>query len=189
MEQACMSTAEAKLHPTAPHRGTKDRTEWAHLPVSVTVTPAPARMIFVQVYKNDDGSFAASWAPVVGLLCVVENEYMKRVGPNQDSPKGGATHEEMIELGWRRFLTHDWIPEIWPVVVGNNDSSESSIRVAHPRLGCSNCAHETVALCTWPPEEDAENAKRIGHELLESNGDRTNWIELTPRPEESSPAA
>jgi hypothetical protein len=140
-------------------------------------------MIHVAVFTND-GTHSVSWSQVVGTLCVVEAEYVKRIPDGGDTPSPGATHEEMIDRGWKSNHPYNWFPEVFPVVVGGNAEDEYPLRVLHPREECSNQVYSTILVCSWPPEEDRGRAIRAGLELVRHQGSRMNWADL---PAESSP--
>jgi hypothetical protein len=164
------------------------RVDRTHIPNLIALAPAPCRMIqvVVDVSLDDDRKvFIVGWSPVVGVLCVVETEYAQRVHRDQGAPHPGATHAEMVDRGWKSCHPWNWFPEVWPVLADGNASDEFALRVAHKRLG-PNHLYEAIVPCTWPPEEDRENALRIGRELIQREGERANWVELTEN--EASPS-
>jgi hypothetical protein len=152
----------------------------SHIPTMISMAPAPCRMIRVEVYANVDAEsrevFSVSWARVIGVLCVVETEYVKTYDGNY--PKTGATHEDMIELGWRANHPPNWFPVVWPVVADGNGNDEYPIRVCHERNAIDNALYQAVVPCDWPPEQDQENAVRIGMELVKRKGERGNWVDV-----------
>jgi hypothetical protein len=137
-------------------------------------------MICVEVYedKESKSGHAVSWSHVVGVLCLVETEYSKTVNPGQDSPQPGATEAEMEEGGWRSDHPYNWVPGVWPVLADGNADDEYPLRVWHTRDHARNLAQQAVVPCFWPPEQDQENAIRIGKELIEKGGNRSNWTEI-----------
>lgn len=161
------------------------RTDEAHLAQMVSLAPAPCRLIQVEVFdqRGDDGPrFSVGWTEVVGLLCLVETEYVQRRIPGEDYPRPGVTHKEMMELGWKASYPGNRLPMVWPVLVGSNDVSEYSLRVAHERDAVSNVRYSTIVRADWPASEDRDNATRVGRELIKSEGNRMNWADL---PDES----
>jgi hypothetical protein len=165
-----MSTA---TEPKAPPK--RRESEHAHLPLSVSLAPAPCRMIAIEVY-DDDGAHHVHWEPVIGLLCMVEAAYSAWVNPAEDR-KRGVTHQEMIENGWRS----NWdviFPEVFPVVASRWPSDLGEIRVLHQRDDASNLTYRAIVPCTWSPDQDQENAVRIGRELVKRKGIIGDWIEI-----------
>lgn len=159
-----------------PHRPTLAS---CHIPQAISLSPAPCRMIAVSVFDLDDGSHDVHWETVIGLLCVVETEYVKRE-PGDGIVKPGANHEEMIDRGWRSQHPHNWFPEVFPVVAGGEASDEYPLRVLHERTDSSNLSDYTILICTWPPEDDRDHAIMAG-EKMRDGIESSNWA-ILPAP-------
>jgi hypothetical protein len=118
-------------------------------PRTVSIAPAPCRMIRVEVIKdtgNPDFPFAISWLPVVGIASAPSLEFPDHI-------------------------------DVWPVVVGDTPWA-GELCVADEKYDVSNLAYRTVVPCYWPPEHDQENAVRIGKKLIESEGEIGNWVSI-----------
>ena len=150
------------------------RVERTTLPGRVSIAPVPCRMIAVQVFEADP--YAVSWCDVIGFLCPEEMEYVKR--DTGDSSRKGATHEEMLDLGWRAAPPWNWSPDLWPVVAGGNADDEYPIRPLCERTRAANQLYETVVACTWPPADDPGQALRIAKELVRRKGDASRWVDF-----------
>ena len=161
-----------------------------HIPQIMTMAPVPCRMIYIQVHQysleeHEDGSleiyektgkiggFYVTWVEVIGCLCIAETRYLHT--SNTKSPKPGATHEEMMEAGWRTDHPNNWIPLVWPVVAGSNDPFDYPLRVLHERHGNMGAEYSTVVPAQWPQCEDKENAIRIGMSLVVTQRILPNW--------------
>ena len=64
-------------------------------PNLVSMSPAPCRMIGVEVFKDDDGTHGVCWSHVIGFLCVVETIYSKpsesgKYSTGRSRPRGDA---------------------------------------------------------------------------------------------------
>jgi hypothetical protein len=174
---------------TVTSKSIRERVE-AHIPRMISMSPAPCRMIQIDVYEceYEDGSgrgHAVSWSHVVGVLCIVETEYAKIANRGQDYPSPGATDAEMTDKGWTSCHPPNWFPVVWPVLADGNSEDEYPLRVWHERNRTSNAIHHAIVPCFWPPEQDQENAVRIGKELIEKQGSRSPWAEI--RIEETAP--
>jgi hypothetical protein len=159
-----MST-EAKTEPTGK---TWERAE-CHIPTLISISLAPCRMISVEIFGDEDGGHWVKWTDVVGVLCIMETEYVKRYHAAESWPQPGATHQEMTDLGWRSNHPPNWFPVVWPVVAGANGGDEYGLRVLHERFG-GDAVFSTVVACTWEPSEDRTHAIRLAQEMLRTRG-------------------
>lgn len=153
--------------------------ETRKVPNLVSMSPAPCRMIGVEVFKDDDGTHGVCWSHVIGFLCVVETIYSKPSESGKYST-GGANHAEMEELGW---YTDD-VPnyEVYPVII-ERDCGPVRIWNKDALDDCDNRVARSLEVCHWPPEKDRENAIRIGKELLESPYGTLNNANHIEKPE------
>jgi hypothetical protein len=131
---------------------------------------------------EDGGQWGVSWAEVAGVIALDEVEYTRRAGEkNTRMERPGATHEEMVELGWQSQWYPAVLPDLHPILIGGNASDEFPVRIDHERgLACS-ASYSTIVRCTWPPEEDKANAIRIGQELVDNDGNALNWEVLASK--------
>jgi hypothetical protein len=178
MNEIDRGTAEEQSRP-------RPRVEYAHLARHISLAPAPGRMLNVSVHADGEGGREVRWERVIGMLCLVETEYLKKVPAGGDSPSPGATHEDMIDRGWKGVHPSNWFPEVWPVVAGGNASDEPSIRVLNSRWD-DDSIYSMILVCDWPPEEDRDRAIAAGLELAR-HGNAPNWAKL-PGPSEGEAA-
>jgi len=123
--------------------------EYVKTPLVISVSPAPCRMICVQVLKMDDG-LSVTWNPVVGLLCGIDNGHQ--------TPNG-------IE----------WTTEVKPVLaLGDNTESESGLFVLDWASKPSNVIYCTTSPAEWPPEDDEKNAIRLAKAMVKGKGECIN---------------
>jgi hypothetical protein len=148
---------------------------WFFMPSNVTLAPVSCRMISVQVIKSETG-YTVSWNQVVALITAIGTHYWQRA---EQRPQTGATHEEMLTRGWKVTPLGRWVPLVSPVLAGGNSSNDDGLRVEgelfHP---VPNLEYSTVVPCFWPPEEDEVNAVSIAKELIASDGDISNRVEI-----------
>jgi hypothetical protein len=150
--------------------------EQSYIPQMVSMSPAPCRMIAVEVFREPEGAHFVRWNDVVGVLCVVETEYLKARNGNGRFSRPGANHEEMTDLGWQSNHPPNWFPSVWPVVAGGNANDEYGLRVLHDRLS-EGAMHSTVLVCHWPREEDEQNAIRAAKQMMDGFASGT-WMGL-----------
>lgn len=123
-------------------------------------------MIGVTVYKQEDGGYFVVWNDVIGFLCVIETPYHKELLVD-GRPKKGVTHKEMTDWGWTpagetQYVVHPvTLDGEYEVLVWDGTLDKTSDQVAR-----------TLVACHWPPEQDREQAIRVGCELLAGTGER-----------------
>lgn len=134
------------------------------IPNMVSLSPAPCRMIAVEVFEHEGDKHTVDWSAVVGFLCVIRTRYMAR--STAVVPEAGANHDEMEDRGWESVGGPEY--DVFPVVTGgefglisvlNGDSLDS----------CNNRLYRCVVPCNWPQDEDRENAIRIGNQMLKQD--------------------
>lgn len=178
---ATEQSAANRLHANTETTSMSARADEAHLAQMISLAPAPCRLLQVEVFENEGESgprFSVGWIEVVGLLCLVETEYVQRRLPGEDYPRCGVTHKEMSELGWKASYPGNRLPIVWPVLLGGNDNSEYALRIAHERDAVSNVRYSAIVRADWAETEDRDNAVRIGKELVAKEGNRMNWADL-----------
>jgi hypothetical protein len=147
----------------------------------------PSRTIQIEVSVNlcddEEEELYIYWSPVVGVLCVVETEYAQAYFGGHKIPRPGATHQEMIDMGWHSCHPWNWFPIVWPVLADGNADDEYPLRVDHERLEVAGVLYKAIVPATWPPEQDRENAIRIGRELFKNKGSRVNFAHVKAKAE------
>ena len=69
------------------------RVDQTHIPKLISMSPAPCRMLLVEVLGNNEMTeFSVNWSDVVGVLCVVETEYLKLCGSVSRLPAAARCH-------------------------------------------------------------------------------------------------
>jgi hypothetical protein len=140
-------------------------------------------MLHVAVYSDDIAGHHVRWNEVVGVLCAAETEYLHGVTEGADTPNPGATHDEMIDRGWKSNQPLSWFPAMWPVLAAGYDTDESPLYVFDERHAPSNLTYSTILICTWPVEEDRDRAIAAGRELIRAQGESKNWAFIAPVPD------
>lgn len=133
------------------------------IPNLISMSAPPCRMIGIEVYENEDGTHWVEWNPVVGFLCETSTGYSKNVVQGRYSAVG-SNHKAMTDLGW----SSDEVPtnDIFPIVAPRDELNLLEIWDGGFLDHCENRVRRTLEVCNWPPEQDRQNAIRIGRELL-----------------------
>jgi hypothetical protein len=148
-----------------------DRWAGATLYGPISMSPAPCRMIAVEVYRMTRGDHHVRWTPVVGILSIVETGYIKDGRP-EDNPDPPATHEGLVEDGYNPDLQ---MIGLRPIAV----DGEYTLLDLGP-LDEHNLVKRAIVPCHWPPDRDREEAVRIGRELLADTYWQGRWAPLDP---------
>jgi hypothetical protein len=157
------------------------RKQWAkhRLFEGVTIGQPVGRLIVVEVYENE-GRHSVHWRPVVGLLTATVSEYSQELRLGRHVDYEFRNHDELRSHGWE--LDRSPSVEIYPVVAGKGDVEPPLFAAGvDDHLEASNMRHRVVVPCDWPPDQDRENAIRIGRQLLKGGVlglDR--WVDLDP---------
>ena len=118
---------------------------------TVNIAPAPCRMIRVVVFEN------VSSDPAVKLW--------------------GISWSDVIGIMCAPNIEYPNRIDVWPVVVGDSPW-EGELCVVDSFHDSANVAFRAIAVCLWPPEQDQENAIRIGKELIAKDGEVGNWVSI-----------
>jgi hypothetical protein len=138
---------------------------------SISLLPAADRMILVRVYQGGDGAGPeVSWVPVVGLVAYQRTIYRKCV-PSGEGRIPPGSHQELVEAGYRSIFPDLAIHPVYCDPYGFVEGGNRSMRHAGE-------VRRAVVPCDWPPEQDRENAVRIGKELMADTYTQEQWASL-----------
>jgi hypothetical protein len=162
------------------------RTIGRDLPGLVSISPAPCRMILVEVFWDDktDEHFV-SWDDVIGVAAVLKTAYEKRGAFESDIWKHHGTHKELVDAGWRPTGE----PEIClrPLILGPSPYGED-LWILDPDDLASNLKYHSILACDWPRSEDEKHAIERAQKLIKTDGEYGGrWAAVPREPTEPEP--
>jgi hypothetical protein len=147
----------------------------ATIPNLISLAPAPCRMIVVEVYEHKDKeSHSVAWFDVIGFLCVVRTFYSK-LGTEESFDDRAPTHAEMLKEGWYSQGSPEY--DVYPVITGGEVGLVSVLDNSICDR-CDNRVGREVIPCHWPPNDDRQNAIRVGKELIDKSSSGSKWAIL-----------
>ncbi len=114
---------------------------------TITIAPTSCRMIRVEVFDEIDDDDEAWGISWAHVIGIA-------CAPNEEFPNH---------------------VDVWPVIIGDSPE-DGELCVADDKHGGSNMKYSVVVPCFWPPEQDQENAVRIGKELIKRDGESGGWV-------------